>query len=146
MHWAEAAVWGAAGCFAATGLDIYTALRQHGQMPWKVEGPGVQAGPAAHAIGEVIRMLLGGFVAAAFAGTGQVSGAVAAIVIGIAAPAILQRLVAQAGAGSLPANLGDDPPALNGSVPNLSGRPYPAMSADAPLELGSEPRQQGDLA
>lgn len=94
MNWVHAALWGVAGGFVIEGLDLYAALRRHHQWPWKVRGPGHYAGIVGYVIGEWVRLLAGGVVAGAAAASGQVSGPLAALVLGLATPVVVEKLTA----------------------------------------------------
>jgi hypothetical protein len=94
VTWHEAALWGLAGGFVVEGLDLYTAVRRHGKWPWRVTGPGPAAGLAGYVVAELVRLLIGGVLAAGAAASSQVSGAVAAMAIGVAAPVMVERLTA----------------------------------------------------
>lgn len=90
----QAGLWGLAGGFVVDGLEFYTAVRRYGCLPWKVKGPGLEAGRVAYLIAESVRMLVGGILASGAASSGQVSGPLAAIAIGVAAPLMVERLTA----------------------------------------------------
>lgn len=93
MNWVHAGVWGILGGFVIEGLDLYGALRRHGCWPWRVrDTPGVHAGPLQYAVAEGVRLVIGGVLASAAAASGQVSGALAAVAIGVGAPIMVHRL------------------------------------------------------
>lgn len=88
----QAGLWGLAGGFVVDGLEFYTTVRRYGCLPWKVKGPGLEAGRTAYLVAESVRMLIGGILASGAASSGQVSGPLAAIAIGVAAPLMVERL------------------------------------------------------
>jgi hypothetical protein len=96
VNWVHAGLWGLAGGFIVEGLELYVAVRQKGKWPWKVDGESErdQAGPLAYAIAETIRMVIGGILAGASAASGQVTGPLAAVAIGVAAPVMVGHLTA----------------------------------------------------
>ncbi|MFD5092782.1 hypothetical protein ACFWMR_19430 [Amycolatopsis thailandensis] len=127
MNWVHAGLWGLTGGFIVEGLELYVAVRQKGAWPWRVTGEGPTAGPAAYAVAETIRMLIGGILAAATAASGQVAGPLAAVAIGVAAPVMVGHLTAllpipmkPADAPGVPDAVGCKPPAqLDGAPPPL---------------------------
>jgi len=93
MNWVYAGLWGIAGGFVIEGFELYAVLRRHGCWPWQVkDAPGVHAGPKLYAVAETIRLVSGGLLASAAAVSGQVSGALAAVALGVGAPVVVQRL------------------------------------------------------
>lgn len=94
MNWIQAALWGIAGGFVVEGLEFYSVVRQHGKSPWNVSGPGIRAGRASYLVAELIRLVVGGILAGAAAASGQVSGALAAVAVGVATPLVVERLTA----------------------------------------------------
>jgi hypothetical protein len=96
MSWWEFASWGAFGGFAVETVEFYTAMRRTRSFPWKVPGE-IGRGPLILSI--LIRVLLGSGLAWALASGGQISGAVGAIAVGVAAPLILEKMGNQLPAG-----------------------------------------------
>lgn len=96
VNWVHAGLWGLAGGFIVEGLELYVAVRQKGKWPWRVDGESEndQAGPLAYVIAETIRMVIGGILAGASAASGQVTGPLAAVAIGVAAPVMVGHLTA----------------------------------------------------
>lgn len=94
VNWVQAALWGVAGGFVLEGLEFHAALRRHGRWPWKVTGRGARVGTAGYLIAELIRLMAGGILAGAASASGQVSGPLAALAIGVAAPVMVERLTA----------------------------------------------------
>ena len=91
MSWIDAALWGLFGSFAVEGLDLYTAVRRHGRWPWRVRGPR-EVGALGYAVAELIRLIIGGGLAWAAAASGQLTSAVGALAVGVAAPLIVERI------------------------------------------------------
>jgi uncharacterized protein (DUF1501 family) len=92
-----AGLWGLFGGFAVEGLELYAAVRRHGRWPWKPlahldAGETPEAGAAAYVIAEVVRLLIGAGLAWAAAATGQVTGPLGALGVGVAAPTIIGQL------------------------------------------------------
>lgn len=88
MGWQEALYWGAFGGFAMEALDFVRAVRWHRTLPWKVESSSIGPGPtsqtprreirpgeenlpapgvAAYGVAALLRVVVGGGVAAAVA-------------------------------------------------------------------------------
>jgi hypothetical protein len=93
----EAAPWGLFGSFAAVGFELCNALRRDGQWPWKRPSkPGVdeipEAGAVGYAVAAGIRLIIGAGLAWAAASTGQISGSLGAMIVGVAAPKIIEQL------------------------------------------------------
>jgi len=91
MSWLDAALWGVFGSFAVEGLDLYTAVRRYGCWPWRVRGPR-EVGALGYVVAELIRLIIGGGLAWAAAASGQLTSAVGALAVGVAAPLIVERL------------------------------------------------------
>jgi hypothetical protein len=91
MIWSEAALWGLFGSFAVEGLDLYGAVRRGGCWPWQTRGPR-EVGAAGYFVAELVRLLIGSGLACAFAESRQVTTAVGALAVGVAAPLIVERL------------------------------------------------------
>jgi hypothetical protein len=93
MSGATAGLWGLFGGFAVEGLDIRAAFYRYGAWPWKLPTSDGKTAPEAgrlgYAVGEIIRLLVGAGLAMAAVSTGQVSGPLGAIGIGVAAPTIV---------------------------------------------------------
>ena len=89
MSWIDAALWGVLGSCAVEGLDCNTAVRRHGRWPWRARGPH-EVGAFGYVVAELIRLIIGGVLAAA--AVSQFTGPVGALAVGIAAPLIVERL------------------------------------------------------
>lgn len=77
------------------GLELSAASRRYGRWPWQVKGTGTSAtepGLLQYAVGELIRLIIGGGLAWAAAATSQISGPFGAIAVGAAAPVIIGQL------------------------------------------------------
>jgi hypothetical protein len=92
MIWSEAALWGLFGSFAVEGHDLYAAVRRRGCWPWQMCGPR-EVGAAGYFVAELVRLVIGSGLAGAFAESRQVTTAVGAVIVGIAAPVIVERLI-----------------------------------------------------
>jgi|SRR5437868_700306 len=84
-----AALWGLAGGLCVEGLEVYANIHRKKSWSWRKPIP---QGMTAFVLSIIIRGAVSTVVAAAFAASGQVSGAFAALGLGIAAPLIVQRL------------------------------------------------------
>lgn len=91
MTWIEAVLWGLFGGFAVEGLDLYGAVRRHGCWPWRVHGPR-EVGAVGYFVAELFRLAIGSGLAWALAESGQITTAVGAVAVGVAAPLIVERL------------------------------------------------------
>lgn len=82
-----------------SGLELQALIRRRGCLPWRWR-PGPEDNPLAVPVitapayfaGEIIRCLVGMGLAWAAAATGQISGALAAVAIGAAAPVIIDQI------------------------------------------------------
>jgi len=88
----QACLWGLLGAGSVEGWDLHTLIRQAKGFPWKGNK---SLTLAEYLVSVVIRMGLGAGLSAAFAQTGQVSGAVGFVAIGVAAPKVLEQLALQ---------------------------------------------------
>jgi hypothetical protein len=142
MEWWQAALWALAGGVVVEGLEFAALQRRHRKWPWEVDAEAsagadsTAAGPLGYFLGELLRLGAGGILGAALAG--QVTGPLAALAIGAAAPAIAEKLVAYVPLPPTPSEASPAPAAVpqppaqpslgnNGSVPtgqeqlNVSG-------------------------
>lgn len=92
-----AASWGLFGGFVAVGFELCNTLRLDGQWPWKRPAkPGVdkipEAGAVGYAVAAGIRLIIGAGLAWAASSTGQISGSLGAMIVGVAAPKIIEQL------------------------------------------------------
>ena len=83
------ALWGAFGGLAVEAIQFYGAIKRTGDWPWKIKG---EPGPGPLAVSVVIRVGVGFGLAFAAALTGQVSGPLGAIAVGVAAPLLLEQM------------------------------------------------------
>ncbi len=83
------ALWGAFGGLSIEGIQFYGAIRRTGKWPWKIKG---EPRPLPLFISVVIRVGVGFGLALAAAETGQVSGPLGAIAVGIAAPLVIEQM------------------------------------------------------
>ena len=89
MLWWEAASWGLFGGFIVDGLELYGVVRRNAGI-WPSDCRSL-----AFVVVEVIRLVTGAGLAMAFSESGQISGAVGAIMIGVAAPLIVEKMSRQ---------------------------------------------------
>jgi len=95
VTWITAALWGLFGGFAVEGLELYTAVRRYGRMPWQIKGPGKgvkEPSCPAYVVAEVIRLAIGAGLAWAALANHQITGPFGAIAVGAAAPFIIGQL------------------------------------------------------
>ena len=85
-------LWGAFGGLAVEAIQFYGAIKRTGDWPWRTKG---EPRPGPLAVSVVIRVGLGCGLALAAGLTGQVSGPLGAIAIGVAAPLLIQQLARQ---------------------------------------------------
>ena len=84
-----AAFWGLAGGMTVEALVLYTDIRHTREWNWRRPIP---QGMVAYLISVILRVAAGAGLAAAAAGSGQVSGSLAAFGLGIAAPLVVEKL------------------------------------------------------
>jgi hypothetical protein len=81
-----AAFYGALGGFMIDGLEFVRAVRaNHHRIPVRFKRPG-------YLLGEAVRLAIGAALAAVYYASGQATGPLAAVTVGIAAPMIIERL------------------------------------------------------
>lgn len=85
--WAAGA-WGLAGALCVEAWELYRGIRHSPEWDWRAPIP---QGLAAYLFSVAIRMLMGAVVAGAAAASDQVSGALAAVGLGIAAPLVIEK-------------------------------------------------------
>ncbi len=85
----EFALWGAFGALAVEAIQFYGAVRRAGQWPWHIKG---EPGFWPMAISVLIRVGVGFGLAAAAADTGQISGPLGAVAVGVAAPVLIEQM------------------------------------------------------
>lgn len=88
----EYALWGLFGGFAIEGLEFSAAIRRTGSWPWKQEG---EPSCAMLLVSVIIRLGIGAGLAVAAGLTGQISGPLGAVAIGVAAPLFIEQLAGQ---------------------------------------------------
>jgi hypothetical protein len=84
-----AAAWGLAGGLCVEALALYSLIRNSRTWYWRRPIP---QGLAAYLISVILRVAAGAGLAAAAAGSRQVSGTFAAFGLGIAAPLVVEKL------------------------------------------------------
>ncbi|MDN3353625.1 hypothetical protein [Actinomadura sp. DC4] len=87
MDFWKAALWGLAGGVCMEALDLYRQIRDTPGWNWRKPIP---QGLPAYVISILIRVAIGGILAAA--GSGQLTGPLAALGLGVSAPAVLEKL------------------------------------------------------
>ncbi len=92
MEWWVAASWGLVGAGAVEALALYKAIHRVKEFPWRVKG---EVHFHAYLASVVIRITLGAGLAAAFGASGQIAGPLGAVIVGIAAPKIVEQLLRQ---------------------------------------------------
>lgn len=89
LHWYTFALWGLFGGVIVDGLEIWRNIRaNNGQWPQKFR-------TWSYLIAEIIRLGAGAGLAVAFGQSGQVSGPLGALAIGVATPLIVEKLSQQ---------------------------------------------------
>ncbi|MFC6086058.1 hypothetical protein [Sphaerisporangium aureirubrum] len=86
----EYLLWGLFGGFAVEGLEFAGAIRRSGKWPWKEPHEIVPL-----IVSVIIRLLVGGGLAAAAGAAQQINGPFGALAIGVAAPLIIEQLTSQ---------------------------------------------------
>lgn len=89
VGWAAAALWGLFGGALVAGLDFIAVVGRIGDWPWRARKK-LRAGP--YVAATLVRLLLGAGLAAAAAQSGLVLNALSAVMIGVAAPLIVEKL------------------------------------------------------
>src|SRR5690242_7665931 len=84
-----ATVWGLMGGLCVEALELYAHIRHAPKWDWRCP---IDQGMAAFVVAVVLRVSVGAALAAAFAGSNQVSGPLAAFTLGVAAPVVVERL------------------------------------------------------
>lgn len=84
-----AAVWGLTGGLCVEALDLYAHIRRTPKWDWRCP---IDQGMVAFVVAVVLRVGVGAALAAAFAGSHQVSGPLAAFALGVASPLVVARL------------------------------------------------------
>jgi hypothetical protein len=155
MTWIEAALWGLGGGFAVEGLDLYGALRRRGRWPWRVRGPR-EVGAVGYFVAELVRLVIGGVLAAALAESNQITTAFGALAVGVAAPLIVERLtrvIPLADSVQPPALVTADKWSPTASESELNGQRAPVNAVDAQptgvdetekVPLGDQPDRMGE--
>jgi len=83
------ALWGAFGGLSVEAVQFYGAIRRTGKWPWKIKG---EPGPLPLFVSVVIRVGVGFSLALAAVETGQVSGPLGVIAVGVAAPLLIEQM------------------------------------------------------
>ncbi|WP_330294633.1 hypothetical protein [Streptomyces sp. NBC_00503] len=99
MEWWQAGLWGALGALLVEVADLVQSLQEKKKLPWRIRG-----GPSRglYYLAVALRTALGIGVAVVLGTAGQVSGGFGAVLAGIAAPRVIERLRNQAIPGHSP--------------------------------------------
>lgn len=89
MNMWAAAAWGLAGGFCVEALELYVRIRRTPKWNWRQPIP---QGMAAFAVSVLVRLGVGAVLAAATAGSRQISSPLAAFGLGVAAPLVIEKL------------------------------------------------------
>lgn len=89
----EYLVWGAVGGGCVEANQLYSAIHRTGTWPWKKDGE-PRFGPFFCSI--ILRVGVGLAIALAAGLSGQISGPVGAIAVGVAAPLVVQEMAKRA--------------------------------------------------
>jgi hypothetical protein len=84
-----AAVWGLTGGLCVEALALHAHIRRMPKWDWRRP---IDQGMVAFVVVVALRVGVGSALAAAFAGSHQVSGPLAAFTLGVAAPVVVERL------------------------------------------------------
>jgi hypothetical protein len=84
-----ATVWGLTGGLCVEALELYAHIRRTPKWNWRRP---IDQGLIAYVVAVILRVGVGSALAAAFAGSHQVSGPLAAFTLGVAAPMVVARL------------------------------------------------------
>jgi hypothetical protein len=102
-----AALWALVGGLCVEALDLHARIRRDHRWSWRQPIP---QGLTAYLLSVILRGMVGASLAAAAAGSHQVSGALAAFGIGVAAPLIMEKLARQIPlTGPLPGQSPEEP-------------------------------------
>lgn len=93
VGWLATALWGLFGGALVAGLDFIAVVGRIGDWPWRARKK-LRAGP--YVAATLVRLLLGAGLALAAGQSGLASNALSAVMIGVAAPLIIEK-IARAG-------------------------------------------------
>ena len=96
MTWWEAALWGGFGGLAVELVQFLGAIHRHRKWPWQVAG---EVPADILLVSALVRVLLGCGLAAAANQTGQFTGPLGAVVVGVAAPLLVEQMAKRAAFG-----------------------------------------------
>ncbi len=86
LYWAA---WGFCGGFIVEALQLSGAIRRSRGWPWRRRG---EPKLAPYLVSVLLRLVVGAVLAAGLGGEGQLGGPLSALVVGIAAPLIVEQL------------------------------------------------------
>ncbi|MGW2873127.1 hypothetical protein DR950_01755 [Kitasatospora xanthocidica] len=89
----QAGLWGLLGSGLIEGWDLYAAIHAARGFPWKRRD---RLKLLPYLVAVAIRLGVGAALAAVYAASGQIAGAIGAVTVGIAAPKILEQLARRA--------------------------------------------------
>lgn len=87
--WWEYVLWGAFGGLAVEAIQFYGAIRRAKDWPWRRKD---EVRPFPLAVSVIMRVGVGLGLALATGQTGQVSGPIGAIAVGVAAPLLIEQM------------------------------------------------------
>ena len=88
MSWWALALWGLGGGLIVEGLELVAAIKRVRDLPWRVPG---EIPLRAYFVAWPIRVGAGAALAMAVGAGDQVTGALAAFMIGVSAPLIIEK-------------------------------------------------------
>lgn len=125
MLWWVAALWGLSGAASVESLALYRAIHRVKDFPWRKKG---EVAFAAYLASVVIRVVLGGGLAAAFGASAQVAGPLGALAVGIAAPKIVEQFLRQGLAHQAVEPLPQAAPGMTAQTANASAQGGPGAA------------------
>lgn len=93
MTWWSFLIWGAVGGAVVEAAEFYTCVRHEGRLPWNRTDKSPSA--TQYLVSIVVRIALGAGMATGAGLSGQVNGTFGALALGVAAPVVVERLIAR---------------------------------------------------
>src|SRR5262245_10621447 len=90
MTWLQCLAWGLFGGFAVEGLEFSSAIKRCQGWPWRQPGE-VKLAPFATSV--LVRLVIGGGIAAALGRSGAVGSPAIAVAIGVATPLLVEKFL-----------------------------------------------------
>ncbi|WP_242911447.1 hypothetical protein [Actinomadura terrae] len=140
MAWWQAALFGLGGGLCVEALELYTHIRRS-RRRWNWRRP-IPQGMAAFVVSVVIRVGVGGTVAAVMAWDGQIVGAIGAFGAGVAAPLVIERLfrlvplTVDGSSITVPASVAPEPLPTLAPAPPQPSQVQGAQASNSPVEGG----------